>query len=61
MTIKNLGSNHDRLRPEQIEANFLQSLDELQEDGVAECKPAIVKCIHWLLTVQSVEVDFIYD
>lgn len=53
LTVKNLGSDLDRLRPEQIEANFLQSLDEFSEEGVHECKPAIIKCIHWLLTVQS--------
>lgn len=61
LTIKNIGSNRDRLRPMQIHENFNQSLVELQLEGILECKAVIVSCMCWLLTTQTTQVDFIND
>ena len=61
LTIKNIGQDRDRLRPQQVADNLEQSLQELSEEGVIECKPVIMKSVHWLLTTQTNEVDFIFD
>lgn len=42
LTIKNIGSDTDRLRPQQVEDNLLQGLEELGDEGLKECKALII-------------------
>lgn len=59
LTIKNIGSDTDRLRPQQVKDNFLQGLEELGDEGLKECKALIIQCIFWLLTNYPNKVNFL--
>ena len=59
LTIKNIGSDKDRLRPQQIVDNLQQGLEDLADDGVKECKGLIVQCIYWLLTNYPHKMNFL--
>ena len=58
LTIKNIGSDTDRLRPQQVKDNLLQGLEELADEGLKECKALIIQCIFWLLTNYPSKVNF---
>ena len=58
MTIKNIKQDRDRLRPNQVYQNLMESLAEMGIEGAHECKGPILQQLYGLLSIYPQKPSF---